>query len=1123
MADSRGAISLRINLDVSPQGLITDLHKAFQVAQKDAESSASKVEQSFRSASGKVTESAQRMSTALQSVGQQGLVTKESIGGLWTPPQLDLTPVRSELEQVRFDLVRAFQVPPSMEALAVDLGTVFAQASTQAAVAANEIQTSLGALEFNTVAANLQAAFVETEAFAASLATNLGNVFNGTGPEIASDVDPTDEATARFERMRDAVRAIAANLPDGFRLAGEEILGALGGVSDELPAIFDRSNIELSNRIRDLAGRLPRELVGVGAELANELDPRPYTEKKFDALQAELARIARSLPTEFRGAAVALSQALTEAARKIPPPMADAVAKVEDDLDGVPKAARQAATATESAFARAARDIPDQFNGVVSSITSKFSGLKRSLGNILQIAVGNVVADAASRATSGISGFLSESVQSSIDLGAFQKRAENVFGAAAGSVQNFAKTTATSLGLSEKQSLGLLGAFGNQFTQYGLKVDDAAQRSINFTKAAGNLAALNNLDPNQVGEALQAGVRGEYDSLQRALPKITQNRINEEALSLAHKKRAKDLSDLEKLQGLYSVVMKDSAYADGYFAKNVNVAAIALQAQRAQLEDLQSRIGTKLIPLQVQWAKIQLGFWTFVADKVVPIVERWAPALGDRLAPAFQAAKAAAQDFWSGLTQGSGVDAGLFERLGGAVRDFFATLTTGQTGSSVSTVELIALDIRQFVEFLQRNEPAIAGFFAAVAGGIGTVVGFAAQFPVLTIAILAGVQAVSFLAPVFSTLGSVIGAIGPVIAAVTAAFAEGGLAGVLALVANPVGLAVVAIVALAAAVVYAWKSSEKFRDAVATLWGVIKIGAGAAAGFVKKIDFSPVMPVLDALVDALTAVVEVLTVGVALIIVVFKALGPSLLAFVNLVVAGIANVLQGALQIISGIIKIIVGLVTGDWSKAWEGIKNVVAGVMNIIGGLVQLAWAGIISGFLGAMGILRVFVGDRFGDIISFIGELPTRVAGIAAGMWDSLKDGLAPVINFIIDQLNGLVGALNVINPFADIPKIPRMGTGAKAAAVQRPVKRAATGDVAFGRQLRVIGDNPGARRDPEIVAPQSYIRAAVEAGIAAAMAGQDSGRPGTTFQIGQVVVPEGRDVWQELAMTERIYAQV
>lgn len=70
---------------------------------------------------------------------------------------------------------------------------------------------------------------------------------------------------------------------------------------------------------------------------------------------------------------------------------------------------------------------------------------------------------------------------------------------------------------------------------------------------------------------------------------------------------------------------------------------------------------------------------------------------------------------------------------------------------------------------------------------------------------------------------------------------------------------------------------------------------------------------------------------------------------VGRVVVAISGFIGGIIDIIKGIIQFIVGVFTGDWSKAWDGIKNIFSGFWNAIKGIIDtlLAVLGGIAGFI--------------------------------------------------------------------------------------------------------------------------------------------------------------------------------
>ena len=132
------------------------------------------------------------------------------------------------------------------------------------------------------------------------------------------------------------------------------------------------------------------------------------------------------------------------------------------------------------------------------------------------------------------------------------------------------------------------------------------------------------------------------------------------------------------------------------------------------------------------------------------------------------------------------------------------------------------------------------------------------------------------------------------------------------------------------------------------------------------------------------------------------------------------NFMAAFKQILTGVVEFISGVFTGDWNKAWQGVKNIFKGILN-----------GIISTFEG--------------------------------------------FVNFLIDGLNGLIKAMNKIS-FTAPDWVP--GIGGKSFGINIPmvpklnIPRLAQGAVIPPNRefLAVLGDQ---KRGNNIEAPEDLIR--------------------------------------------------
>lgn len=177
-------------------------------------------------------------------------------------------------------------------------------------------------------------------------------------------------------------------------------------------------------------------------------------------------------------------------------------------------------------------------------------------------------------------------------------------------------------------------------------------------------------------------------------------------------------------------------------------------------------------------------------------------------------------------------------------------------------------------------------------------------------------------------------------------------------------------------------------------------------------------------------------------------------------------VVRNVLGIISGVIKVFTGIFTGDFRKAWEGVKQIfrsAAGVIlavlrgmwknvgTIIRGLGQTLLAGVkaIPGLLRGVGGLFLAAGR--GLIDQFVNGMKNAagiISGIAGNVWDSVRS----LLNGAIDKINAAVEfTIDIPGPNINVnpPNIPHL----------------ATGGVTNGPMISVIGDNRGGQ---EVVSP-------------------------------------------------------
>lgn len=249
------------------------------------------------------------------------------------------------------------------------------------------------------------------------------------------------------------------------------------------------------------------------------------------------------------------------------------------------------------------------------------------------------------------------------------------------------------------------------------------------------------------------------------------------------------------------------------------------------------------------------------------------------------------------------------------LQEFADKITEVITG--VPTPEILAIKntISTVFDYIFNNGPQIVEVLKSL---IPIVVGVAGAFLAF--------KAITSIMVMVGTIMKIVGVIKSVIFAFQA-FAGGAatFGEAIALVCNPVGLVIAAVVAFIGIIVALYMKNEEFRNKVNEIWGNIQ---SKVMGVIDNIK-SKIAEHQDTINTVLSFIQNVL-------VSYFSAFVEHIGNFINM----IADVINGIIDVIFGVVDIIVGICNGDWAAVWEGIKEVVQGAIETITGL----WGGLIK-----------------------------------------------------------------------------------------------------------------------------------------------------------------------------------
>lgn len=258
---------------------------------------------------------------------------------------------------------------------------------------------------------------------------------------------------------------------------------------------------------------------------------------------------------------------------------------------------------------------------------------------------------------------------------------------------------------------------------------------------------------------------------------------------------------------------------------------------------------------------------------------------------------------------------------------------------------------------------------------------------------------------------------------------------------------------------------------------------------------------------------------------------------ISSVVGSIIDVISGVIKVLTGIIQFIVGIFTGNWNKAWEGIKKFFSGIWDTIKAIVSTVWNAILGIIMTAINTIKGIVISIFNAIATVISNIwngivssisnvwntiVTKVKEGVSGAWSAITSVFGNIGNWFKEKfsqawqavknvfsaggaifdgikdgiLNGLKTIVNaIIRGINRVISIPFNGINSALRAIRsvdimglRPfswintigvpqIPQLAKGGVLYDDTIVRVGEYSGASSNPEIVTPQNIMRQTME----------------------------------------------
>ena len=335
-----------------------------------------------------------------------------------------------------------------------------------------------------------------------------------------------------------------------------------------------------------------------------------------------------------------------------------------------------------------------------------------------------------------------------------------VFGSSAGEIERFGQSAATNLGLSQSAFSQLAAVSGAMLQNLGFSASEAAQQTETLATRAADLASVFGGSTQQAMDAMNAALRGEYDSLEQYGIKLSQSAVDQKVMAMGLDTSTQAAKTHSQAVAALALIMDQSSAAAGNFASETGTVAGGTQVLSAKVEDLFAKLGQSLLPVMqtvvgwfsqfADWASKNSGLVTALAGVVgglaaavlginaalkawqaiqvvlnialsanpIGLVVTAVAALAAGLVIAYQRSatfREFVQGLWAKLQEGWGT----IQRVAQAVGQFFV----GAWNSAASAVRAVAGAVQNVIGIIQRAISAVREFFSSGAGKIGSVVG----------------------------------------------------------------------------------------------------------------------------------------------------------------------------------------------------------------------------------------------------------------------------------------------------------------------------------------------------------------------------------------------------------------
>ena len=303
--------------------------------------------------------------------------------------------------------------------------------------------------------------------------------------------------------------------------------------------------------------------------------------KAIEAAQKKAQSGARQTAQTAKGQADKSAQAAENSARR----EITATQEKAEQAQNSAKQTAQAAQKVSESVEQSAENVVDKVESTVRTAVDRLQSKAKMIGRTLLTAFG----------TAAVVSFSKESIELGSDLAEVQNVVDVTFSHMSAKVDDWAKSAQNAYGLSETMAKKYVGTFGSMAEAFGFTEQQAFNMSTALTALTGDVASFYNITQDEAYTKLKSVFSGETETLKDLGIVMTQNALDNYAMTNGWGKTTSAMTEAEKVTLRYNFVLDQLNNATGDFTRTQNSWANQTRILQLQFDSIKATIGQGLI------------------------------------------------------------------------------------------------------------------------------------------------------------------------------------------------------------------------------------------------------------------------------------------------------------------------------------------------------------------------------------------------------------------------------------------------------------------------------------------------------------------------------------------------